>query len=408
MATLTPEAEHILAAQTIDDNGPGTVSRDFKTLLAFIGSTRAIVSSKNNLLPMASLAQLNAQMTHPIQLALKRPMQKSYPHINALYLLLRTTGLASIEGTGSKPYLVLDEAVLESWRQLNPTEQYFTLLEAWLLKGRPEIVGERRGGFFHAPIVGWIRFFQQVPENGLQIAGNRGQEESIMYIPGLLNVAMFDLFGLVVVQHGKPKPGKGWSIAILQRTPWGNAMLQLLSEDLMNLSFLSRLDDDLDVTFGALQDIIQPYFPEWRHNLSLPEPEFQDGTYIFKVSLGRIWRRIAIPAKHDLESLSDSIRGAFEFDDDHLYAFYYKNRFGARASVHHPYMDEPPFTTDVQVGDLPLQPGATMTYLYDFGDHWEFDVQLERIDPVDLRLKKPRILETHGRAPEQYSDWPDR
>jgi hypothetical protein len=36
------------------------------------------------------------------------------------------------------------------------------------------------------------------------------------------------------------------------------------------------------------------------------------------------------------------------------------------------------------------------------------DVQLERIDPVDLRLQKPRILETHGRAPEQYSDWPDR
>jgi hypothetical protein len=85
MATLTPEAKHLLAVQTIDDNGPGTVSRDFKTLLAFIGSTRAVVSSKNNLLPMASLAQLNAQMTHPIQLALKRPMQKSYPHINALY-----------------------------------------------------------------------------------------------------------------------------------------------------------------------------------------------------------------------------------------------------------------------------------------------------------------------------------
>ena len=88
--------------------------------------------------------------------------------------------------------------------------------------------------------------------------------------------------------------------------------------------------------------------------------------------------------------------------------YYYKNRFGARASAHHPYMDEPPFTTDVQVGDLPLQPGATMTYLYDFGDHWEFDVQLERIDPVDPRLQKPRILETRGRAPKQYSDWPDR
>ncbi|MDH3601191.1 MAG: universal stress protein [Candidatus Tectomicrobia bacterium] len=40
----------------------------------------------------------------------------------------------------------------------------------------------------------------------------------------------------------------------------------------------------------------------------------------------------------------------------HVVAFYYKNRFGARASIHHPYMDEPPFTTDVQVGDYRCRP----------------------------------------------------
>ena len=43
-----------------------------------------------------------------------------------------------------------------------------------------------------------------------------------------------------------------------------------------------------------------------------------------------------------------------------------------------------------------------MTYLYDFGDQWEFDVKLERIDPVNRKIKKPVILETHGEAPEQY------
>lgn len=43
-----------------------------------------------------------------------------------------------------------------------------------------------------------------------------------------------------------------------------------------------------------------------------------------------------------------------------------------------------------------------MTYLYDFGDQWEFDVKLERIDPVNRKIKKPVILETHGEAPDQY------
>jgi len=48
-----------------------------------------------------------------------------------------------------------------------------------------------------------------------------------------------------------------------------------------------------------------------------------------------------------------------------------------------------------------------MTYLFDFGDHWEFDVMLECIGAVDRKVKKPRLLETHGKAPEQYPSFDD-
>jgi hypothetical protein len=48
-----------------------------------------------------------------------------------------------------------------------------------------------------------------------------------------------------------------------------------------------------------------------------------------------------------------------------------------------------------------------MTYIFDFGDWWEFRVQLEQIDPVDPQLKKPKLLESHGKAPEQYPDAED-
>jgi hypothetical protein len=70
-------------------------------------------------------------------------------------------------------------------------------------------------------------------------------------------------------------------------------------------------------------------------------------------------------------------------------------------------MDEPPFTPEVRIGELPLRPGVTMTYVYDFGDHWEFDVNLERIDPADRRMRTYRILEAHGESPEQYPSWDD-
>lgn len=65
-------------------------------------------------------------------------------------------------------------------------------------------------------------------------------------------------------------------------------------------------------------------------------------------------------------------------------------------------METPPFADQVQIDDLSLEPGAKMTYLYDFGDNCKFDVQLEAINQPDNKIKKPKILEVHENAPQQY------
>jgi hypothetical protein len=95
------------------------------------------------------------------------------------------------------------------------------------------------------------------------------------------------------------------------------------------------------------------------------------------------------------------------FDHDHLYQFTYRDRFGAAVEVSHPYTEEPPMTDEVKVGQLPLQPGDTLKFLFDFGDNWRFNLELERIDPPDPKIKRPRILDQHGRAPQQYPRWDD-
>ena len=46
-----------------------------------------------------------------------------------------------------------------------------------------------------------------------------------------------------------------------------------------------------------------------------------------------------------------------------------------------------------------------MELVYDFGDNWEFNVELERAEPPGARIKAPSILERHGKAPEQYPRW---
>lgn len=75
-------------------------------------------------------------------------------------------------------------------------------------------------------------------------------------------------------------------------------------------------------------------------------------------------------------------------------------------NVNNPYLEEKPWTSEVLVGDVPLPIGQTMTYLYDFGDWWEFDVSLEQVDP-EMVIEDSVILEAYGEPPEQYPSWGD-
>jgi len=414
ISTLAQKYQCILREQVIDEHGPGTILQDFAILLDFIETQTPPVSKTNNLLTMKELWRLNEQLTHPLAIDLKRPQQKSYPHINGLYLLLRSSGLGLIEGGGTKLHIALDPQLLESWRSLNPTEQYCTLLETWVMRNTPEAIGESSGGLFgRSPLFTWKPFFERFYGQEMQVAGDKNQEQHLAYYPGMNILALLELFGFVTIQHGKPDPGKGWKILSIVKTSFGEAILQLLANSQTRISMNDMIETILsyedipldDMLFGELQGKFQKFFPDWQRNLCLPEREIQEGTYIFRVSLGRVWRRIAIPGTMVLDRLSDVILNAFQFDHDHLYSFIFKGPTGREIHVNHPYVEEPPFTDEVLVQDVPLHIGGSMIFLFDFGDNWQFDVQLERIDPVDPKLEKTKVLEKKGKAPEQYPSW---
>lgn len=403
------EHKRFLRDLTIREDAPGSILRDFEALLGYFREGDLPITGTLQL-PNRVLPEINARLTHPLQLRLKRPRQKSYPHIQGLYLLARASGLTCVGGTGKKPLLSVDHAVYSVWEHLNPTERYGTLLESWLLRGRPEIVGEPGSRLFSVSenFTDWLRFSSGIPDEGVQIAGDNDAENRLRYIPGWHPLALLELFGLIGVQHGSPEPGKGWRIERIDRTRLGDALLALLLPEFLGDSGgifeLDELEDHAPV--GVLQPVFQPYFPEWRNSLSLPEETFREGTHIFKVSLGGIWFRIAVSGDEVLDALAYAILRAVEFDHDHLYMFSYRNRFGALEEVHHPYMDEGPWTNEVRVGDVPLRVGGTMIYLFDFGDNWKFDVTLEQVD-TDRIVKKPVVLEAHGEPPEQYPGWDD-
>jgi hypothetical protein len=51
--------------------------------------------------------------------------------------------------------------------------------------------------------------------------------------------------------------------------------------------------------------------------------------------------------------------------------------------------------------------GMNLTFLFDFGDNWEFSLVVEAIDTGTVSLAKPKLLKQEGKAPKQYHDYSD-
>ena len=136
----TPSRIRMLETQDFEQMSPGTVVQDFETLLSLMGD-QGLPATPSHLLAIKSLETINRSLSHPLELGLKRAVQKSYPPINGLYLLLRATGLALIDENLKKPRLKLDSQLMESWRSLNAAEHYFALLKAWWGRASEEIIG---------------------------------------------------------------------------------------------------------------------------------------------------------------------------------------------------------------------------------------------------------------------------
>ena len=218
-------------------------------------------------------------------------------------------------------------------------------------------------------------------------------------------LALLDLFGLFKVEQSR-RPITPWMPARVDHTPFGDAVFTLLADAGIALLLGDDPAGEGEMPrFGAWQPLFQPYFPEWKRNLELSSPEPRTGELIFRVSQGKIWRRIAMPADSTLGDLFRMILRSVDFDDDHLYKFRYTDRLGAVVTAGHSFSQEGPWADDIAIGTLPLDPGQEMQLTYDFGDNWQFKVKLERIEPANPKAKKPRILESHGEAPEQYPDW---
>jgi Plasmid pRiA4b ORF-3-like protein len=156
---------------------------------------------------------------------------------------------------------------------------------------------------------------------------------------------------------------------------------------------------------GSLSDRGRVYRP-----LMLSTDTFTElHLYVFRAALvgaRGVSRKLALRGDKTLEDLHRLLRVAFDWDDDHLYAFWPSGKFWDREPG--AGFGRPDFCRDsgdrsarIRLDSVGLEVGQSVAYVFDFGDEWRVRLKL-----VDVReggsAPASAILDSHGAAPPQY------
>jgi hypothetical protein len=128
----------------------------------------------------------------------------------------------------------------------------------------------------------------------------------------------------------------------------------------------------------------------------------QDGTVSFKVTLLKSYRVIKVSFSHTLKDLHNAIQDAFEFDNDHLYAFHMDGDRRSRHNAYYSDHDEPPYASDTFIRQFGWAVGQKFIYHFDFGDDWIFACRVMEVNPDEEMKGYPKVIKSKGEAPLQY------
>ncbi|MCK8825659.1 plasmid pRiA4b ORF-3 family protein [Fuchsiella alkaliacetigena] len=131
--------------------------------------------------------------------------------------------------------------------------------------------------------------------------------------------------------------------------------------------------------------------------------------YYFKVSLKdiepQIWRRIGVPATYTFWNLHVAIQDAMGWLDYHLHEFKIKNPDTEKeAEISYPDMDGAEhflISWEERIADYFDSQNKKATYIYDFGDYWQHEIELEEISPAQEGEEYPVCLDGARACPRE-------
>ena len=117
----------------------------------------------------------------------------------------------------------------------------------------------------------------------------------------------------------------------------------------------------------------------------------------------KIWRTLLVPSDLLLPDFHEIIQTAMGWENEHLHHFIKDNTFYTVKMKGDPFWDD---LNNVDHKSIPISKlltneKETIIYEYDFGDQWEHDITLEKILPVDDKIKYPVCLKGKMNCPPE-------
>ncbi|QXE20687.1 hypothetical protein [Clostridium sp. 001] len=383
---------------------------DFGAFINFILEKDPDLSNKTQVLGKNLCFELNSHL-HFQRTAIKASYtQEQYIAIDLFFKLAVKSRLFLIQINNKNKFKLIKTVCLEEFLNLNIYEKYVFLLEVfWTTYDFEEELRHNVFEFIELlNVISKTNSYSKIFKNDVGYGGFFSYYSKITRILRILGICELEFIDSVKSKYDD-------SIKSIMPTDFGREISKTLitALDYINIEdyIISILKERLNLKNSeedkAFIEIISMVFePKLISKTINCNVEInKKGTYILKVLLGKnLWRVLKLSHNTTFHELHLLIQQAFDFDNDHMYAFYTgtSRRTGKELYSADPFGESDEYE-ELTIEEADIYKGQQFIYLFDFGDMWEFKIQV--MDFIENEESTPQIIESKGESPQQYPDW---
>lgn len=396
----------------ITENELAILLKDFNTFITYLNTNEVTITKANKYISNKYLYEINSLIDKPEKNVTIRSNQLAYPMLHLFYNLVVSSRLFQEDAIkGSKIVLKATDR-FEMFENLTNEEKYISLLEALFVDCNFENLRYQTYDYMD------VYSSKMILKGMCDLKAN---EKILCSVDRHCSTILLYLsyFGIIEVKENQQQKEESdvkrcFIPESIKISEIGLEIIKILSKkrDLEKWNIPYRKEGgEWKIKFQ--EPFYKPFekiFDSEKLEKTLPRSvsEYKDGLYTFKVSLNRgVWAKIQLSSHHTLENLHNSIQSAFDFDNDHLYSFFMDGKRWSHNRFTSPYDDEGPHVDEVKIGELALYEKQKFIYIFDYGDEWTFNVEVDDIEDSKVKLLRPQILESKGEAPNQYAYYDD-